>query len=58
MGFRTDSYATVWSVEQVSDTKTKGRITISRKNRQTGRIKIHTFGRNISHGIINRKGER
>lgn len=36
MGFRTDSYATVWSVEQVSDTKTKGRITISRKNRQTG----------------------
>lgn len=36
MGFRTDSYATVWSVEPVSDTKTKGRITISRKNRQTG----------------------
>ena len=36
MGFRTDSYATVWSVEPVSDTKTKGRITISRKNKQSG----------------------
>lgn len=36
MGFRKDSFATVWSVEPVSDTMTKARISISRKNRQTG----------------------
>ena len=36
MGFRKDSFATVWSVEPVSDTKTKCRISISRKNKQTG----------------------
>lgn len=36
MGFRKDSYAKVWSVESVSDTNTKLRISISRKNKQTG----------------------
>lgn len=36
MGFRTNSFATVWSVERVSDTFTKGRISISRKNKDTG----------------------
>lgn len=35
MGFRKDAFATVWSVETVSDTLTKGRISISRKNKQT-----------------------
>lgn len=35
MGFRKDSFATVWSVEAVSDTMTKGRISISRKNKQS-----------------------
>ena len=36
MGFRTNTYATIWSVEPVSDTLTKARISISRKNKQTG----------------------
>ena len=36
MGFRKDAYATVWSVESLSNVVTKGRISISRKNRQTG----------------------
>lgn len=36
MGFRKESYATIWSVESVSDTLTKARISISRKNKQTG----------------------
>ena len=36
MGFRTGSYATIWSVESASDTRTKARISISRKNKQTG----------------------
>ena len=35
MGFRTGAYAKVWDVEQISDTNTKLRISISRKNRQT-----------------------
>ena len=36
MGFRTDAYAKVWSVEPVSDTHTKLRLSISRKNKTTG----------------------
>lgn len=36
MGFRKDAYATVWSVESINDVNTKCRISISRKNRQTG----------------------
>ena len=36
MGFRSGAYATVWSVERISDVNTKCRISISRKNRQTG----------------------
>lgn len=36
MGFRTGAYCTVWSVERVSDTFTKGRISINRKNKNTG----------------------
>ena len=36
MGFRKESYATIWTVESVSDTLTKARISISRKNNQTG----------------------
>lgn len=35
MGFRSGSYATVWSVESISNTMTKARISISRKNKQT-----------------------
>lgn len=44
MGFRKDSFATVWSVEAVSDTLTKGRITISRKNKQTGEYETDFSG--------------
>lgn len=36
MGFRKDAYATVWSVESISDVNTKLRISISRKDKQTG----------------------
>lgn len=44
MGFRTDSYATIWSVDAVSDTKTRARISISRKNRQTGEYEVDFSG--------------
>ncbi len=36
MGFRKEAYATVWEIEPISDTRTKGRISISKKNRSTG----------------------
>ena len=36
MGFRTGAYAMVWSVEPKTDTWTKGRISISRKNKDAG----------------------
>lgn len=35
MGFRKDSYAKVWSIEPISDTNTKIRISVSRKNKET-----------------------
>ena len=44
MGFRTGTYAKVWSVEQVSPTMTKGRISISRKNRNTGEYETDFSG--------------
>lgn len=36
MGFRKDAFCTVWSVNPVSDVQTKARISISRKDKQTG----------------------
>ncbi len=36
MGFRSGAYATIWQVEPVSNTFTKARISISRKNKNTG----------------------
>ena len=36
MGFRKDTYAKVWQVESVRDNFTKLRISISKKNKQTG----------------------
>ncbi len=36
MGFRTGAYAKVWSVESVSGTFTKVRLSVSRKDKTTG----------------------
>ena len=36
MGFKNNAFATVWTIEPVSDVMTKARISISKKNRQTG----------------------
>ncbi len=36
MGFRTGAYAKVWEVTPVNDTSTKLRMSVSRKNKQTG----------------------
>ena len=36
MGFRTGAYATVWEVNSMSSTRTKGRISTSYKSKETG----------------------
>ena len=36
MGFRTGSYAKIWEIEPKSDTNTTIRLSISRKNKNTG----------------------
>lgn len=36
MGFRSGAYCTVWEVERVSDKLTRGRISISHKDRDSG----------------------
>lgn len=36
MGFRSGSFAKVWAVEPKTDTNTTARISISKKNKQTG----------------------
>lgn len=36
MGFRNGSYCTVWTVESKTDAITKARISISKKNKNTG----------------------
>ena len=43
MGFRKDSFATVWEVSQVSNSRAKGRISISRKDKDTGEY-VQDFG--------------
>lgn len=36
MGFRKGAYCTVWEIQPVKDTMTKARISMSKKNKQTG----------------------
>ena len=44
MGFRTNSYCTIWEVTPVSDTMTKARVSTSRKNRKTGEYETDFSG--------------
>ena len=36
MGYRTGAYARIWEVKPISDTNVKLRLSVSRKNKQTG----------------------
>ena len=47
MGFRQGAYAKVWEVTPVSNTRTKVRVSISRKNKQTGEYE-QDFGGYVS----------
>lgn len=44
MGFRKDAYATVWEISGVTNSVTRGRITISRKNKYTGQYETDFSG--------------
>lgn len=44
MGFRNGAYATVWEVTPMSDTFTKIKISVSRKNKQTGEYETDFSG--------------
>lgn len=44
MGFRTNAYVTIWSIEPMSDLRTKGRISISKKNKTTGEYETDFSG--------------
>lgn len=44
MGFRNGAYATVWEINPVSDTFVKARISIDRKNRDTGEYETDFSG--------------
>lgn len=43
MGFRSKAFAKVWSIDLISDTLTKCRISISRRDRETGEY-VQDFG--------------
>ena len=43
MGFRTGSFCKVWEVSSISDTMTKARVSISRKDRNTDQY-VQDFG--------------
>ena len=47
MGFRTGSYATVWEVKPRSNTMTSARISINRKDKNTGEY-VQDFGGYVS----------
>lgn len=44
MGFREKAFATIWSTEPISDTLTKARISVSRKNKQSGEYETDFSG--------------
>ena len=43
MGFRTGAYAKIWEVTPMSDTSTKVRLSVSRKNKQTNEYEQDFF---------------
>ena len=47
MGFRKDSYATIWEIKPRSNTMTSARISINRKDKQTGEY-VQDFGGYVS----------
>lgn len=53
MGFRTGAYAKIWDVSPMSDTSTKLRLSISRKNKKTGEFEEDFSGFVLAIGTAN-----
>lgn len=53
MGFRTGAYAKIWEVTPMSDTNTKVRLSISRKNKQSGEYEQDFSGYVLCIGTAN-----
>lgn len=58
MGFRKNSYATVWSVEDGRGNTTKVRLSISKKNRETGEYEQDFAGFCTFIGTAKAKAEK
>lgn len=58
MGFRKDSYATVWNVEQGRGNTMKVRLSTSRKNRETGEYEQDFSGFCTFIGTAKAKAEK
>lgn len=58
MGFRNTAYATVWSVEEGRGNFTKCRISVSRKNRDTGEYEQDFSGFVMMIGPAHAKAQR
>ena len=59
MGFRAGAYAKIWDVSPMSDTSTKLRLSISRKNKKTGEFEEDFSGFVLAIGTANAaKGDR
>lgn len=52
MGFRTGAYAKVWEVTPMSDTSTKVRLSVSRKNKQTNEYEQDFSGFVLAIGTV------
>ena len=52
MGFRTGAFAKVWEVNPTSDTTTKLKLSISRKNKQTNEFETEWNGFALVVGIM------
>lgn len=50
MGFRTGAYAKVWEISPFGDTSTKVRLSISHKNKQTGKYETEFSGFAMFYG--------
>lgn len=53
MGFRTGAYATVWEITPMSDTRTKIRLSTSKKNKSTGEFEQDFSGSVMFVGTAN-----
>lgn len=58
MGFRNGAYAKVWEISPLGDTSTKVRLSISHKNKQTGKYETEFSGFAMFYGAAAKTASR